>query len=374
MDSGSDLISAIRPGVEIVSRAPASGAGRQVERVTQPARGVPTICWGPDTIGRRGLFEAWHEAARPLFDTAPGHQERSFSGGGTVARLGELIVTEVDFTGQRFRRTRRHTAETGGFSLQLYTRGGVVGTTEDVPYRLAPDRIALFDFSREHHAIATQPSEVLGASIPRDQLDISAAVDPPAVMWSRISPAGRLLIGALRLLRGEIDRLPAAQAAEAAAGFIGLLNGLLGSRREVHDPRLVRQLCLATMGRYIERNLGRPELDAAMLGRAFASSRTRLYDLFRERGGVERYLRQRRLSRCFRDLAAAAPGTTRIVKVAERWGFHDQSHFHRLFKQQFGLRPSDVLASQAGGPADDARHGADLRQGFATAHAWFRSL
>jgi hypothetical protein len=300
-DGGADLISAIRPGVEIVSRAPASAAGREAERATR-AGGVPTVRWGPDTIGRRRLFEAWHEAARPLFDTAPGGQERSFSGGGTLARLGELIVTEVDFTDQRFCRTRLHVAETDGFSLQLYARGGVVGTTEDVPYRLAPDRIALSDFGREHQAIATRPSAVLGASIPRDRLDTSAAIDPPAVIWSRNSPAGRLLIGALHLLRAEIDRLPAAQ---AAAGFIGLLNGLLGSRREVHDPRLFGQLCLATIERYIERNLHRPELDAALLGRAFASSRTRLYELFREHGGVERYLRQRRLSRCFIELAAA---------------------------------------------------------------------
>ena len=193
-------------------------------------------------------------------------------------------------------------------------------------------------------------------------------------MWARSSTAGGLLSGALHILREDMDRLSAAEAARAADGLIGLLNGLLGSSREVHDPRLVRQMCLATIERYIERHLRRPDLDVASLCRAFASSRTRLYDLFREHGGVERYLRQRRLARCFRDLAAAVPAKPRIREVAERWGFYDQSHFNRLFKQQFGLRPSDVLASHAIGQPDDHPDQEDVRQDFATVHEWFHSL
>lgn len=36
----------------------------------EASRGVPVIRWGPDKIERRHLFEAWHEAARPIMDTA----------------------------------------------------------------------------------------------------------------------------------------------------------------------------------------------------------------------------------------------------------------------------------------------------------------
>jgi AraC-like DNA-binding protein len=90
-------------------------------------------------------------------------------------------------------------------------------------------------------------------------------------------------------------------------------------------------------------------------------------------GGVERYLRERRLGRCFAELAAADPATARIGKIAERWGFLDPSHFNRLFKQHFGLRPSDVMASQAIGH-HDANRGSELTQDLATAHQWIRSL
>ena len=181
---------------------------REAGRGRAGGRGVPVVRWGPDTIERRHLFEAWHEAARSLFDTAPCSQERSFSGGGAVARLGDLVITDVSFTAQRITRTRHHVAETDYFSLQLYTCGGLIRTSGDTVYRMAPDRIALFDFGREHHALATQPSEVLGASIPRDRLDI-AELGQPAIMWARSSTAGGLLSGALHILREDMDRLSA---------------------------------------------------------------------------------------------------------------------------------------------------------------------
>lgn len=335
--------------------------------------GIPLFRWGPETVEPQDLFEAWHDVVRPLSDTTPVHDARSFVGGGTFAKMGELIVTEVDFTPQCLTRTRAHIAHTDMFSLQFYRRGGSSRTIGDVPYRTVPDRIALFDLAREYRALSTEASVVLGASIPREQLDTAAIGERPAVAWSRDSVAGRLLIGALTIMRENIERLSQAEAAGAAAGFIGLLNGLLGSRRESADPQPIRHLCQATIERFIEENLRRPDLDAAVLCRTFGSSRSRLYDLFKDHGGVERYIRERRLARCFRDLVAAEPTSTRVGKVAAHWGFHDQSHFNRLFKQQFAMRPSDVLASRPHG-ASDGGNPAKLTQGLATAHQWFRAL
>jgi len=340
---------------------------------SHPDDAVPVIRWGPETVERRDLFDAWHEIARPLFDTSPAGDPGRFSGGGMAAKMGDMLLTEVHFTAQRFDRTRRHLADNDSFSVQLYTRGGIAGTSGDMPYRLAPGRIAMFDFGREHRSVACEPSVVLGASLPRTRLDTSGWSNGPAITWSTDSTAGRLLGGALKILREDMDKLTPAEAAEAAEGFIGLVNGLLRSRRAVGDPRPVQQLCLATIERYVEQHLHRPDLDTAALCRAFGSSRSRLYDLFRIHGGVERYLRERRLGRCFAELAAAAPATGRIGRIAERWGFFDPSHFNRLFKQRFGMRPSDVLASHAVAHPG-AQRPAALAPSLATAHQWIRSL
>jgi len=336
---------------------------------------VPVVRWGPDTIERRYLFEAWHEAARPLLDTAPAGPERSFSGGGEVAKVGDLLATRMHFDPQRFARSRRHISATDGFSLQFYARGGFIGTRAGVPHELAPDRIALIDFGHQHHGVALRPSEVLGVTVPRELIDQRAFRRQTTVTWSARSAAGRLLIEGLRSLHENLEQLRTDQATEVSAGFIGLIDGLLGSRREVCETRLVQQVKLAAIERYIDRHLHDRQLNPTALARAFGCSRGRLYQLFREHGGVDHYLRERRLGRCFRELAAAEPGTTRVWKVAERWGFDDPSHFHRLFKQRFGLRPSEVLtdarARSAGEPPQRTMLGDQVRH---QVHAWFRSL
>lgn len=176
-----------------------------------------------------------------------------------------------------------------------------------MPHELAPDRIALIDFRHEHHAVAPRPSEVLGVSVPRELIDPRAFRRRTTVTWSARSAPGRLLIEGLRGRHRDLEQPGTDQATEVSAGFIGLSNGLLGSRREVSEPALVQQAKLAAIERYIDRHLHDRQLNRAALARAFGRSRSRLYQLFREHGGVDHYLRERRLGRCFRELAAAEP-------------------------------------------------------------------
>ena len=69
---------------------------------------------------------------------------------------------------------------------------------------------------------------------------------------------------------------------------------------------------------------------------------------------MEACLRQGRLARCYLEFAAADPGRGRVKEVAERWGFGDPSHFHRLSKKHFDVSPSEVLATL---PAHHAHRG-----------------
>ena len=349
-------------------RRPDARGGRSVKR-------LPVVRWGPGTIERRYLFEAWHEAARPLLDTAPAGSEHSFSGGGDLAKIGDIVFTRTYFDAQRFVRQRRHVGSTDGISLQFYARGGFVGTRDGAPHDLAPDRVALIDFGHEHCGIAQRPSEVLGINFPRAQIDQRPFRDRPQVTWRADSAPGRLLIGGLRHVHRELRQLPAHQAADVSAAFIGLINGLLGSRREVCEEGLVQHVKLAAIEDYIHRHLHDRSLAPAALAQAFGCSRSRLYDLFRERGGVDHYLRECRLARCFRDLAAADPSTARIWKIAARWGFEDPSHFHRLFKRRFGIRPSDLLAGDGSViPAEHPLHPTIPSDQLHLAHGWFRAL
>ncbi|MGT2479390.1 helix-turn-helix transcriptional regulator [Methylobacterium oryzae CBMB20] len=96
---------------------------------------------------------------------------------------------------------------------------------------------------------------------------------------------------------------------------------------------------------------GLPDLNAEMLGRRFGVSRSALYRLFVPLGGVSGYIRQRRLDRAYRELAAGDGRFARISEVAYRWRFESPAHFAQAFRAEFGC-PRDVRARATTPPGE----------------------
>ena len=65
-----------------------------------------------------------------------------------------------------------------------------------------------------------------------------------------------------------------------------------------------------------------------------------LHKLFHEEGtSVARWVRERRLDNCRRDLEDPALARRGVQAIARRWGFQDAAHFTRIFKASFGEPP-----------------------------------
>lgn len=91
--------------------------------------------------------------------------------------------------------------------------------------------------------------------------------------------------------------------------------------------------------RLIEERLLDPTLDAGDLMRALGLSRSSLYRAFQPVGGVNAWIRQRRLEHA-RDLLADQTGLRLSVgDVAQACGFASDSHFSRAFRKAFGNSP-----------------------------------
>ncbi|MBB3060645.1 helix-turn-helix domain-containing protein [Microbulbifer rhizosphaerae] len=93
--------------------------------------------------------------------------------------------------------------------------------------------------------------------------------------------------------------------------------------------------------KFIERNLGRPDLTVESVRAALCVSRRQVYKIFENLGGVERYIRSRRLSACLRELQSSEMRWT-ISQIAERYGFKDVAGFSRQFRAQFGGSPGEL--------------------------------
>jgi transcriptional regulator GlxA family with amidase domain len=68
--------------------------------------------------------------------------------------------------------------------------------------------------------------------------------------------------------------------------------------------------------------------------------------VFKAKSGMSvlRYVRQRRVLAASATMLAKKP--VRLVDVANQFGFADQAHFSRVFREEFGASPSKFIAKQ----------------------------
>lgn len=180
----------------------------------------------------------------------------------------------------------------------------------------------------------------IGLIVPRS--DLAALVPARMLRHGRIlprrSPVTTIFARHLTALAEAAPLLTRRDGLGLAAGTVDLLAAILGlgpapAADDIRpDPvRLAR--------RYIEQHLAREDLSPGDLVKALALSRSQLYRQFSGFGGVDRYIRGRRLRRALFDLADPRQAGRRIGDIAYHHGFADEAHFSRLFRTAFGLSP-----------------------------------
>jgi acetamidase/formamidase/AraC-like DNA-binding protein len=92
--------------------------------------------------------------------------------------------------------------------------------------------------------------------------------------------------------------------------------------------------------RYIESNLGDPDLSVNMLALEERVSPRYVQKLFEAAGqNFSTYLRSRRLERCRAELVDPLYDKISVSDICFRWGFNDPAHFSRVFRERYGASP-----------------------------------
>ncbi|SIT41597.1 Transcriptional regulator, AraC family [Paraburkholderia ribeironis] len=155
------------------------------------------------------------------------------------------------------------------------------------------------------------------------------------------SPLGRLIPGHLANLCKQLPTMSPHDAYDAihtcamliAAAF-GKDKGLSGNARAA-----ARTAMFATARRYIDANLGQPDLTLENVLAVSQLSRPTLYRLFESEGGLAAYIRNRRLREAADELHRYPRKA--IVEVAYGLGFNSASDFNRAFRRAYDMSPSD---------------------------------
>jgi AraC-like DNA-binding protein len=186
------------------------------------------------------------------------------------------------------------------------------------------------------------------AFIPYSAVGYNPARHPPHLRIDLDSPAGSVLGPVLTTLWNELDDLRENEAPAIAAGLAGLLRGLITdvpARARAHQTATdARRAAIVS---HIEQNLSDPALGIAKIEAALGTARSTMFRDFERYGGVEHYIKRRRLEHAFITLAHWEQAHGSIAELSSQLGFSSRNHFSRVFNTEFGCRPSDVRSRAA---------------------------
>jgi AraC-like DNA-binding protein len=324
---------------------------------------LPFSLFTTKDVRPREQFDAWHESISVIFDVAPLPDQKSEDGFAATVRgyhLGGLLVSEVDFEGQRFVRDRRKAVADGldHYLVQLYATGGLVGEAGDRGRELHAGDVQILDLSKSNVTQAAA-SGTVAIVVPRETLDqaLSTPADLHGLILRAGSGMGSLLTDYLQSLAARARDFTMADAPHAAQATVAMIAASFQSTAETTERarNAIEQTMLQRIQRHIVANLDSPGLHAEALAARFRVSRTHLYRLFERDGGVARYIQDQRLARACAELGNPAHDHRRIYEIAFGLGFSSEAHFSRVFRTTFGVSPRDVRARAQAARVDGRR-------------------
>ncbi|WP_152769426.1 helix-turn-helix domain-containing protein [Streptomyces spongiae] len=272
-------------------------------------------------------------------------------------RLDELTVAE--FKGGRYAGRRNDDPLASGGPPQIGVLINLSGTLvcryRDTDLVLGSHDLVVWDSDLAHAFDAVEPHHELSLLLPRDRLpqgivDVAARMSGPVPVGAGTGLAA-IAADQLRAIVRELDHLSDAGLAIACQNFFDTLDSALAPAAKAPSAG-ARTALLKRVRQYVEDHLDDPELSASSVAEALDISVRTLHLAFADTGTTAgRWIRERRLRVCYRELALGS-GDWTVTDVAFRWGFNDAAHFSRVFKQAFGVTPSSVVARGRRATAD----------------------
>jgi AraC-like DNA-binding protein len=312
------------------------------------APGIPHEIFDTHNLPEDVRFEVWRESVLPLFEPQLGDTPpEGFFVRVDAFNLRRLFVSLAEFSGQGYVRRHDHRADNGAdhLLLQIYLTGGYVGQNGHRPVRVCPGDISLLDLGYSLETSADS-SSTISVVIPRDSMFSSARPGQLRVgsVIRGSSPLGRILGHHLTSVWRALHSATAEDEKPICQTLLGAVTGAFSDYRDSESAeRMSDCAVLDAICAHIERNLSAEDLTPESLCRRFGCSHARLDRMFQPLGGVAAYVRQRRLKRCLYELSRQRPDGRTIVAIATRWGFQSPSHFCKLFREQFGIAPSEAI-------------------------------
>ncbi|MFC9995550.1 helix-turn-helix domain-containing protein [Nocardia sp. NPDC127526] len=278
------------------------------------------VTYATEAVGRHRMY---------LYDLGPG-----------------VHVLRNSGTGLYIVRNARHVAQGAPeqFALFMQLRGSGLLTAVEGQGVIEPGRLSLLDTTRpysyrqsassDHKVVILEPG-LLG--LPVDVIRSAAAALPS-------SPVYPLVRAHFLELCNTPTELPEEAAFAVGQATVQLIRALVATAaRDSRRGEAMDDSLLLRIGLFIDAHLHDPGLDPRRIAAAHSISVRQLYYRWSRAGhepGLAEWILRRRLERAGQVLAD--PGNDApIAAVVRACGFTNVSHFHRRFRERYGMTPRE---------------------------------
>lgn len=325
-----------------------------------------------DSVAPTDRFEWWRSEFSPLHkvEVAAGRRQ-SFTAHGEHWLLGPILIGRYLTPPRRVVRTPLDVRRSGvdHWVVRVATKGLLVSRGPRGEFRAFPGQVTIGSFAQSY-SDDYGAGEWIAAIVPRHVLptfSVAPAPSAPGVLsGSRAGLLGDFLVSLVRRLPDANPSEMPAIAETTRAMIAACLTGDAAPSSEMTPERSV--MIRERVDRLIRGNLASARLNPERICAMAGISRSTLYRLFEDRGGVAAYVQAMRLECIYVQLSNPRLASNTIASLAASRGMHNAAAFSRAFRQHFGCTPSEVRAAVLHGetvpfgrsPATPARSFADL--------------
>lgn len=329
-----------------------------------PAQVIEKSVFDTGSIEERLRYDVWRESISCIFSVdAPKElrDPRRFNAVIRALRVGNLMLAETATVAQCWKRRPLEIARDGldHFMVQLFVSGNMTWATPYGDQTAGPGDLVVFDLAREMQS-QTSDFNHLSLIIPRSRL--VPVLDHPDHHHMQLLPSSlpltRMLADYIVLLNRNLPTLEDGCAIDLMPAVISMVAACLntagpaGAARRQDGLAVVDDLIDVRIRSFIQQNMADADLDVNRICDECGISRSALYRLFREEGGVRHFLREQRLGKAIRELLFDSE--TQVSSIARANGFSHANDFSRAFRRRFGMTPRDLRATQARHSKSDA--------------------
>lgn len=317
-----------------------------------------TVVYDTSAVPVEDRAELWVAASSEFFvplECRP-HDRDAFRGLMQAGTVGPLALSRLDVSPHTVRRTTKLAGGTRGdqYKLSLMLGGQALVVQDGREAVLRRGDFALYDCTRPYTIVGGDDFRMLVCMLPRDVLGLfpervarmtaTRIAGDEGIAWALAPFLERL---ADLVIRDELaeahDRVVESVVDLVESLCVHAIGDEPGAARQSRAELLLRARA------YAEASLGDPLLSPADVAAATHVSKRYLHRLFEAEGvTVSAWIRRRRLEGCRRDLADPARRRETVTSIGARWGLSNPAHLSRLFRDAYGVSPTEYRAARLG--------------------------